>query len=81
MGNSILVLIAAVVLLWLAVTGRLPRLIDALDVVKGTETASAAGQGQQGVAVAPSLLGLPAVPQIVSFPSLPDNAAVNSVGI
>jgi hypothetical protein len=67
LSNSLILLVVAIVLLWLAVTDKLTRVLDAYDVIVGKKTASAS------TSFLSSSLSLPSItPTInVSLPSLP----------
>lgn len=62
-GSSLIILILAIVLLWFAVTDKLPRLLRAWDALKEDD-----GGGNQRVS-APTPI-TPRVPQLV-LPSIP----------
>jgi hypothetical protein len=74
--SSIILLVLALVLLWLAVTDRLSRLLDAVDVLRGnatanTKTASAtpaigASDGKNTV-----VLSLPSLPTLGQSTQVP----------
>jgi hypothetical protein len=69
-GGSLLLLLVAILLLYLAVTDRLSRLLDGIDV--------ALGKKKVGDAVASNAIGGGNVTfQLPSLPSLGNNAQVN----
>lgn len=74
LGTSLILLILALVLLWLAVTDRLSRVLDAWDVITGKTTATASAVSQTvAPLVARSSFQLP------SLPTLGQNAQVEAV--
>lgn len=62
LSSSLILLIVALVLLWLAVTDRLSRVLDAVDVLRGKSTATTTGNTLTA--------SVPGLPQL-SLPSLP----------
>lgn len=79
LSSSLILLVVAIVLLWLAVTDRLSRVLDAVDVLRGNATANtttasnasnagvvAASDGKNVVAL--SLPSLPALGRSVQVP-------------
>lgn len=75
LGTSLILLILALVLLWLAVTDRLSRVLDAWDVITGKTTATASSAVSQTVA---PLLNNTSF-QLPSLPTLGQNAQVEAV--
>ncbi len=67
LSSSLILLIVALVLLWLAVTDRLSRVLDAVDVLRGNATTEKAT-----TTAALPLLGTPSGGGTnISLPSLP----------
>lgn len=73
LGGSFLLLVIALVLLWLAVTDRLSRLLDAVDVLRGNATASTTTTASTTpVATTGSVsLSLPSLPKIHTNAQVP----------
>jgi hypothetical protein len=69
LSSSLILLVVALVLLWLAVTDRLSRVLDAVDVLRGNATVSttATTGAASGVVAATDGKNLVAL----SLPSLP----------
>lgn len=78
LSTSLLLLLVALVLLWLAVTDKLPRLLDAYDVLTGKEVSSGAGSGNTFAMSVPSILKQ--APSL-SLPSLPTIGDAHHVGV
>jgi hypothetical protein len=68
LSSSLILLIVALVLLWLAVTDRLSRLLDAVDVLRGNATTSTTTASNNGATVTANAgsgqisLSLPSLP-------------------
>lgn len=69
--SSLLLLLIAIVLLWLAVTDKLGRVLDAWDVISGKSTVSSPGVSTNAGALKP----------VVFLPSLPPLGQNVQVGI
>jgi len=71
LGGSVILLLVALVLLWLAVTNQLGRLLDAWDVVRGKATSS--GASANNINNPSASAGAPATnaSYLPSLPSLP----------
>ncbi len=81
LGGTVILLLVAVVLLWLAVTNQLGRLLDAWSVVRGKATASGAGASPAsatGSPVTAPATGMTAM--LPSLPSLPTFGTMAQVG-
>ncbi len=63
LSSSLILLLVALVLLWLAVTDRLSRVLDAVDVLKGNATANQT--------TASAVTAAPVAAPVLHFPSLP----------
>lgn len=74
--NNLLFLVVAILLLWLAVTGRIGKLLDAWGVLTGSETATQTASTGSGANVSIEQ-GLPTL----DFPSLPVNGTNINVGL
>ena len=72
LGGSVILLLVALVLLWLAVTNQLGRLLDAWDVVRGKATSSGAS-ANNNINNPSASAGAPATnaSYLPSLPSLP----------
>lgn len=77
--TSLLLLGLALLLLWMAVTDRLSRVLDAYDVIIGKSTTSATS-GVSKVASAVNAID-PAIVTSIHLPSLPDVGHVDAVGL
>jgi len=76
LSSSLILLVVALVLLWLAVTDRLSRVLDAVDVLRGNATASTTTTANAGVVAATDGKNL-----VVSLPNLPPLARSPQVSI
>ena len=64
LGGSLLLLLVALLLLYLAVTDRLSRLLDAKDVITGAKQVSSSGGASAVTNPSPVVLSLPSLPSI-----------------
>lgn len=87
-STSLILLLVAIAILWLAVTDKLGRLIDAFNVVEGKETATtatatgmqqAAGNNTASVTIPAMLPGMAPITGTVHLPSIPPNGQFNNV--
>ena len=81
LGGTVILLLVALVLLWLAVTNQLGRLLDAWAVVRGKATTSPSTVAPASLtgAVAPAAAAV-AGSMIPSLPSLPALGTMAMVG-
>jgi len=77
-SGSLILLVVAIVLLWFAVTDRLSRVLDAVDVIRGKSSVS-----QTNASPTASAIGGAAgnVGVELQLPSLPKLGQTNNVGI
>lgn len=64
LSTSLILLVLALVLLWLAVTDRLSRVLDAYDVLRGQGTKTAAAATAATTAATTYRLSLPSLPTL-----------------
>lgn len=74
--NSVILLLLAILLLWLAVTDKLSRLIDAYNVAVGNATANTTSGTVPTSAIVSSISGGDPVFHLPSLPALGNNAQV-----
>jgi hypothetical protein len=74
-SSSLVILVIAIVLLWFAVTDRLSRVLDAVDVIRGkanvnetntSPVAATIGAAAGNIGTALKLPSLPAIGQVVN---------------
>jgi hypothetical protein len=64
LSTSLILLVLALVLLWLAATDKLSRALDAWDVLTGKTTAAASGNVTNTTTVANTTFRLPSLPPL-----------------
>lgn len=74
-STSLILLIVALVLLWLAVTDRLSRVLDAVDVVRGKASIAHGTSTALGI---PTTSGTPGG-GLIRLPSLPAFGTISNV--
>lgn len=77
-STSLIVLLLAIVLLWFAVTDRLSRVLDAIDVIRGNAKVSQTNASPTAAAIG-NVAGN--VGTALHIPSLPPLGQVVNVGI
>lgn len=77
-STSLILLVLAIALLWFAVTDRLSRVLDAVDVIRGKASVSGTGASPTAAAIGTTAGNVGAA---LHFPSLPQLGQVVNVGI
>ena len=68
-SNALIILLIAIVILWLAVTDKLSRFLDAYDVITGEKTAAAAATA--AVSQGATVFHLPNLPPLMTNAQVP----------